>query len=384
MIKRRRVLQGLCSLSVLPLLAGCDRAQAFSLLLLKGSIPASVLEAFQKGEQGTDFSWTAQPQLADIFARLQVWQGDEVANQSQFRIPTLAELRQGNKPGPQANLATLGDYWLTSAITKELLDPFEPNELPKFERLPAPWRAIVKRDSQGLLAKNGKIWGAPYRWGSLLIVYREDKLKKFDWIPTDWSDLWRPELAQRFSLPADYRLVLAIGLKKLGASPNATQLPTDLLPTLQELQNRVMFYSSNTYLQPLVLGDSWMGVGWSEDILPLIARNPKLKAIAPESGTILWSDVWVKPKGMKNSPISTAWIEHCWQPKVAANIAARTAAGSPVLLDQPTEEFPPKLQQNPLFLLSASIRDRSEFLEPLSPEIEQKYQELWQALRGSS
>lgn len=47
---------------------------------------------------------------------------------------------------------------------------------PVQKRLPARWRALVTRDSSGMLSKKGQVWACPYRWGCTLIAYRKGAL----------------------------------------------------------------------------------------------------------------------------------------------------------------------------------------------------------------
>ncbi len=59
------------------------------------------------------------------------------------------------------------------------------------------WQQLVKRDDQGNWDSQGKVWGAPYRWGNTVLVYNQKQLQNFNWQPIDWSDLWRSDLRSR-------------------------------------------------------------------------------------------------------------------------------------------------------------------------------------------
>jgi len=405
-LKRRSFILGAGVLTLGQLLAACggEKKSTLQVRLLQNSIPAVVLNQYRKQIQNQvvlDFVPVAQ--LQDIFSQLQTWQQTPTTETSQrFNLPFLGR----RKPdGVISDLVTLGDYWLASAIAQELIQPLDTQKLKQWQQLPLRWQALVQRDRQGNLDPNGAVWGAPYRWGSTAIVYRLDKLKHFDWLPTDWSDLWRPELRDRLSLLDQPREIIGLTLKKLGHSYNTADLTKvpQLKEELQNLHKLVKFYSSDTYLQPLILGDTWVAVGWSTDILPMLQRYSNLGAVIPASGTALWADLWVRPAAKKetnkdtnqdrNSPnksksddLLSQWIDFCWERAIVEQISLRTKAVSP-MLNQNQPNLPKGLQNNSLLnallLPEADILEKSEFMQPLPPEVTQKYQDLWVEIRRS-
>jgi putative spermidine/putrescine transport system substrate-binding protein len=117
-------------------------------------------------------------------------------------------------------------------------------------------------------------------------------------------------------------------------------------------------------------------------VLPLIKRNPNITAVIPQSGTALWSDLWVKPTQPQNaSPIADDWINFCWQPRAASLISLFTPGASPVTLAQDLAALPEDLQQNPLVRLDEDILAASEFISPLPEEVKAKYIRLWKQIR---
>ncbi|GAC1490230.1 MAG: hypothetical protein NVS2B14_02210 [Chamaesiphon sp.] len=253
-------------------------------------------------------------------------------------------------------------------------------------QLPQKWQALVKRNYQGQLDTSGQVWGTPYRWGSTVIAYRRDKFKSLGWIPTDWSDLWRPELRDRISLLDQYRETIGLTLKRLGYSYNTQQLDRipDLKDTLQKLHRQVKFYSSDAYLQPLLLKDTWLAVGWSTDVLNVIKSDPQIAAVVPQSGTALWADLWVRPKfasSQSNLELVQEWIDFCWQPKPASEISLFSNAASPMLINMNPADIPKDVRENPLLMPNTQILQKSEFLDPLSDITEKQYRSLWEEIR---
>ncbi|MEB3335918.1 MAG: ABC transporter substrate-binding protein, partial [Leptolyngbyaceae bacterium] len=186
--------------------------------------------------------------------------------------------------------------------------------------------------------------------------------------------------------------------KKLGHSYNTSDLGSvpELKAELQALHQQTKLYSSKAYLQPLLLEDTWVAVGWSSDLLPIIQRvsgaspeeSRQLAAVIPQSGTALWSDTWVRPVAKPNLPIlpgvslADRWIDFCWQPQIASQLSLLGKAASPVVVASNPTDLPSDLQQNSLLLPDPQVLQRSEFLQPLSENTLQQYRSLWTEIRS--
>lgn len=392
-MKRRSFLMGASALALGQLASGCGNRQstALNVGLLQNSIPVQLLAEFRRTlESPVRLKFDPQAQLKDIYQNLRVWkrQSENPGEDSGFSLPLISR-----KPPAIANLVTLGDYWLESAIGEQLIQPLELSTLPGWQNLPPRWQGIVRRNRQGQLDESGLIWGAPYRWGTLVIAYRRDKFEELGWTPTDWSDLWRPELRDRISLLDSPREVIGLTLKKLGFSyntANLSQVP-NLKTELLELHKQVKLYSSNHYLEPLVLGDTWLAVGWSTDILSLRGRDRQIQAVVPRSGTSLWADVWVQPavkKTAAESPepetsqsLTQQWIDFCWRQQSAIDISLLSHAASPILVTLNPATLPNPLRNNSILLPESFVFNNSEFLHLLPNSTSQQYQALWQNIR---
>ncbi|MCT7972364.1 extracellular solute-binding protein [Laspinema olomoucense] len=394
-MNRRSFLVSLSTLAVAQLLSGCgtvDR-QTLKIRLLKSSIPAQAMGAFRKQlDKGAVLNFSPAEHLDELFRLLQQWK----------KPPSNNSDRRWNLPGSNgdagpsnlADLVTLGNYWLERAIAQKLILPLDPTTLEQWDNLPSQWQTLVRRNAAGKLDPKGQVWGAPYRWGTTVIAYRADKVKNLGWTPQDWSDLWRPELRDRLSLLDSPREVIGLTLKTLGHSYNRDRLAD--LPELKEkllaLHRQARLYSNDAYLQPLLLGDTWVAVGWSTDILATMQRNPKIRAVVPPSGTALWSELWVRPAGPNPvntetpppaSSLAKQWINFCWNPEMAVQLSQLGKAVSPMLLNRDREELPPALQTDGILLPTAEAIAKSEFIEPLTPEIAETYQALWREIRLS-
>lgn len=380
MYSRRSFLAGMGTVALAQILAGCNEQNAaLKVLLLENSIPPQLISTFRSSTSSKSI-FTPKPQLKTLLTFLEDWQKKEPStNHQNISLPWTNQ-----KSSTPADLVTLGDAWLATAISQKLISPLDINQLSQWQQLPPRWQEIVRRNETGMVENKGKIWGAPYRWGTTMIAYRQDKLKKFSWKPKDWQDLWREEVRDRISLLNQPREIIGLTLKKLGYSYNTENLAQikNLKTELIALNKQAKFYSSNYYLEPLILGDTWLAVGWSNEIIPLLSNYPDIKAVVPQSGTALWADLWVKPASKINlSTIAQEWINFCWQPRTAKQISLYTDAVSPIILDEQSEQLPKEIRDNPLLLIDQTILAQSEFIKPLPASSQQQYDKLWREMR---
>ncbi|HAA28752.1 MAG TPA: polyamine ABC transporter substrate-binding protein [Cyanobacteria bacterium UBA8553] len=401
-MKRRSFLVGASALTLGQLVSGCNSQQdSLKVRILKDSLPPQLRDEFHKIlKKPATLKFDIEAQLQDLFKSLQTWkqEGAESKTEGQRTLPFIENFPLiGKKKPALANLVTLGDYWLEKAIRQQLIQPLNIENLKGWQQLPRPWQEIVKRNRQGQLDKSGQVWGAPYRWGTTVIAYNRDKLKEQKLEPPkDWSDLWNLKFRGRISLLDQPREVIGLTLKKLGLSYNTVDLSQvkDLEKELLNLHQQVKFYSSNNYLQPLILGDTYVAVGWSTDILATASSYRQIEAIVPRSGTALWADLWVQPASSGTSGANSVetgegqslvqqWIDFCWKSKPAQEISLFSNATSPIILSTNSADLPKDLRENRLRLPDASVLNKSEFLKPLPDSSIEQYKQLWEKIRLS-
>ena len=359
------------------------------LLVLKGSIPSQLLGEFSKSIQPTSarVELVAETQFKEIITQLQEWQKTGKAEAKGFKVPLMPPTKS---PEYIPNLVSIGDAWLATAIQEKSIQPIDPKSLANWNKLESRWHEVAQRDDKGISNSNGQIWGVPYRWGTTVILYRRDKFVENNIpLPTDWQDLWNPQLKQRISLLDRSREVIGLTLKKLGSSYNATDLSQskNIKTDLEKLHQQVKFYSSNNYLQPLLMGDTWVAVAWSSDAIELTQKNSNMGAIVPRSGTALFADLWVQPtsqnkQSVDRTKLTNQWIDYCLQPKVVNQISLLTSSGSPLLTSMNPSEILPDIRGNSLVLPPKDVLDKSEFIYPLSQKSQIEYDRLWQEIRN--
>ncbi len=396
---RRSFLITLSSLALGSGLTSCQgqNPQILRLLALKNSLPPQLVGEFSKSIQPTNskVELALEGQFKEILAQLQAWYQTGKAEAKGLKIPLVPPAKSAEYI---PNLVSIGDAWLQMAIQEKSIQPIAVKDLTNWGKLESRWHELARRDEQGNSSATGEVWGVPYRWGTTVIIYRRDRLAEANIpIPTDWTDLWNPRLKQRISLLDRSREIIGLTLKKLGYSYNHRDLSQveNLKSTLEKLHQQVKSYSADNYLQPLIMGDTWMAVGWSLDAIDLIQKNPNIGAIVPSSGTAISADLWVQPSlspkllsaeksilcNSNRIKLTQQWLDYCLQPKVSSQISLFTTGTAPLLTSLDSSEILPDIRQNPLILPSKSILDKSEFIYPLSTKSQLQYDRQWQEIR---
>ncbi|HYW20050.1 MAG TPA: extracellular solute-binding protein [Nodularia sp. (in: cyanobacteria)] len=384
-INRRSFLLGAGGLALSHLLVGCggSKQTQLNIQLLKGSIPAQIVRQFRQSlQQEIQLNFAPVEQIQDLFKQLQGWQDQSQTTDQSFWTRFIPFKK--SQPAVASDLVTLGDYWLKAAIEQKLIQPLEEAEVKQLKHwsaLDKRWQELVTRNNQGNLDSQGNVWAAPYRWGSTVILYHREKFQSLGWKPEDWSDLWRDGLQQRISLLDQPREVIGLVLKKLGKSYNTENFDTipDLENELRALNQQVKLYSSSNYLEPLIIGDTWLAVGWSSDIIPVLARYPQLAAVVPKSGTAIWADLWVRPTGVKKDTFSSQWMDFCWGPDIAKQIPLLTRTNSPISSNIAQSDLQKPFRS--LLESNQAVFDKSEFLLSLPPSAMKEYESLFAKIK---
>ncbi|XP_057518788.1 uncharacterized protein LOC130799642 [Amaranthus tricolor] len=347
---------------------------------LQGSLPPAWIKDFiQSQGRRSKLSVQFRGTLENIFSEL---------SRSSNKIEA------SPKSAITADLVTIGDSWLDIVIGKSIIEPMQMAEDSDwFRGLPEKWKIYLRRNNKGQIDPKGRIWAVPYRWGSMVIAYKKSKFDKLGLAPIeDWKDLWRPELAGRISMVNSPREVIGAVLKYMGASYNTSDISKEIpggisavQHNLSQLAKQVLLFDSANYLKAFNVGDTWVAVGWSSDILPAAKRLSNVAVVAPKSGSGLWADLWAVPSttGYPSneklggrirgpSPLIHQWLDFCLQPARELPFKQGVFPGAlPSALENVPAEVElkgaPELVTN---LISGvpppEILCKCEFLEPLS------------------
>jgi spermidine/putrescine transport system substrate-binding protein len=156
---------------------------------------------------------------------------------------------------------------------------------------------------------------------------------------------------------------------------------------IETLQNavdsgQIRRFTGNDYADDLASGNVWAAIAWSGDVVQLKLDNPDLEFVIPESGSHLFTDNMLVPKGGHVFTAST-WMNYVYDPAVAAQIEAYVNYICPVKgAKEEIAKLDPSLAKNPLIFPDAATLEKT-FLFDAEAADKQDYKEKFQAVIGA-
>ncbi|MCZ3386022.1 MAG: spermidine/putrescine ABC transporter substrate-binding protein [Actinomycetia bacterium] len=200
------------------------------------------------------------------------------------------------------------------------------------------------------------------------------------------TDLFtNPDLNGAITVLKEMRDTMGLILLDQGADP-ADFTPDEWGSALEALSaakdsGQIRQFTGNNYAQLLAQRTIAACVAWSGDVIQLQFDNPDIKFLIPEAGGMLWSDNMLIPINAQHKANAEAWMNHYYDPKVAAELAAWVNYICPV--DGAQEELAktdPDLAENPLIFPTPAELDQLAIFKALNDEEETQYADDFQSI----
>lgn len=208
---------------------------------------------------------------------------------------------------------------------------------------------------------------------------------------TSLDVLWDTQYAGKVTYLSEMRDTVGLAAIKLGHDPaEITREQFD--EALAEIQKAiddgvVRQVIGNSYVEDMAGGGAILGMAWSGDVLSLLVPDQTeaqdFQFRVAEEGGMLWTDNMVIPKGAPNKVQAETWINHYYQPEVAAQVEAWVNYVCPVkgarevLLAQD-----PEIAENPLIFPPDDVVARLHQFRALDGTEEQEWSEAFAAVQG--
>ena len=262
------------------------------------------------------------------------------------------------------------DYMVVQMTELGLLSPLDHSSLGGLDRL--------KKQFQNPVYDPGNRYSVPLSWGTTGLIYNTEQLKE---APEDWNYLWqhKQELAKRMTLASDVREVMGAALRMLGYSLNSTnqQQVKQAYEKLVELKPAIASFTTDAWRPQMLTGDLKVAMCYSSDANEVISDNDKLKYVVPKSGSSLWTDTLVIPKGAPNPEAAYKWINFLLQADVAASLVERLSFSTPS--EDAFSLLTPEVRENELLFPSEAVLKNCEGVAPVGKFME-VYDRFWTKL----
>ena len=195
-----------------------------------------------------------------------------------------------------------------------------------------------------------------------------------------------PKLKGKVTLLTEMADTVAMVMLANGDDPTKVD-DTSFQKALDRIQRavnsgQVRQFTGNDYTGPLSRGDLAAAVSWSGDVVQLAPDNPNLVWNLPDSGSDIWTDNMMIPKGGDAFTAST-FMNFFYDPKIAAQLIAGIQFVSPVKgAQEEVRKLDPDLADNTLIFPDDEMLAKVVIFDTKALQ-NQDYNEKWQTLIGS-
>lgn len=151
---------------------------------------------------------------------------------------------------------------------------------------------------------------------------------------TNLDALWDPKFKGKVIYLTEMRDTVGLTMLKLGLDPSkATTADCDA--AIAEIKKAtdagiVRAFKGNAYAEDLKSGDAVLSMAWSGDMVQALKDKKTLRFAIADQGGMLWTDNVMIPNGAQHAYTAQVMIDFCYQPAIAAQLAAYINYISPV------------------------------------------------------
>ena len=302
---------------------------------------------------------------------------EDVNDNNEFFAKVRTQLEQGQDIG--RDLVVLTDWMAGLWIQNGYAQKLDKANIPNAANLLPKW--------QDVSFDPGRQYSLPWQSGFGLLGWNKAKLKET--LGTDTMNsldqLFDPKLKGRVTLLSEMRDTMGAILAWQGADPSnftEDQWQAALAELTKQVDSgQVRQVTGNDYAGALESGDVIAVIGWSGDMIQL---GSDFGVALPESGGMLWTDNMLVPAMAAHKQNAELVMNHYYDPKVAAEVAAYVQYICPVAgAQEAIAAIDPALAENPWIFPTAAMLDNSYVFMSLSPEQEIQYQRDFQKAIGN-
>lgn len=237
----------------------------------------------------------------------------------------------------------------------------------------------------------GNRYTVPYLWGTTLIGYNPDKVRKAlgaDVKIDSWDIIFKPEnLSKLASCGVGFidagNEVMPIALHYKGLPPNSENKADykQAAEALQAIRPYVTYFNSSRYGMDLANDEICIAVGWSggvalaKKLADAAGKGVKVEMALPKEGAPMWSDVMAIAANAPDTEEAHAFINYILRPEIIARIS--DAIGYPNPNKDATQLVSAEIRNNPAMYVPDDVKKTLYVLEPVSQATERVRNRTW-------
>jgi len=216
-------------------------------------------------------------------------------------------------------------------IAADLVEPIDAADLPNQKSVLPRFRDLTTVRG---VTKDGKVYGIPFCFDSIGLIYDTDKVKT---APTSMSVLWDPAYQGKVLAYDNGEHNVSFTALTLGYK-DPFHLSEDQLAAVKtkliELKHNVLsFYTTADEAQQIYKSNDvaliWANYG-QQQMKSLQSTGAHVAYVNPSEGALAWLDNWVISKGVKDKADAEKWINFMISKGVSSQLSERTGFGNTV------------------------------------------------------
>lgn len=216
-------------------------------------------------------------------------------------------------------------------IKAGLVSPIDVAQLPNQKEVLPRFRDL---SAVGGVTKDGNVYGIPFCFDSIGLIYDTDKVKT---PPTSMTVLWDPQYKGRVLAYDNGEHNVSFTALTLGyADPFhlTDEQMAAVKDKLVELKRNVLsFYTTADEAQQIYSNNDvaliWANYG-QQQLKALQATGAHVAYVNPSEGALAWLDNWVISKGVRDKAAAEKWINFMVSKDVGSALSERTGFGNTV------------------------------------------------------
>lgn len=207
-----------------------------------------------------------------------------------------------------------------------LLEPIDPSRIENFSKL------VPQFTSQEAIRWNGELYGVPWNWGSLPVMYDPAVVTS---PPESWLDILKPEYKGKVAMVDDPLGNLLIWGTVVTGKPMGTLLTkeemTQVIDKLIEIKTqhaRALFPGYGEMSDAFARGEVVISaIGWEAVAVWTAGKGKKIEYSIPKEGTGMFMDCLCIPKDAPHIDLSYKMINHIVSVEPQVVFATEQSAG---------------------------------------------------------